>query len=191
MPLSFLKDVSESVQPFIVDAHIVLCHAVWDRLSDSTRRTLLLHEQRRWDDIECFPVPPGIPPHIRSIANTFGHMEGSNCLGTTAYCITGELWMRNFWMFQPAFLDIITRHGYVPIAVSAPEPGDVVTFTSDGTLVHAAYCLDHERFLNKNGHSSFNPFCIVDWTRLIADWPDMITTVYRSGSREHRLSKGL
>lgn len=186
MPLSFLEGVPKSVQSFIADEHIVLCHASWDRLPESTRRMLLLHEQRRWDDIECLPVPPDIPPHIRIIANTFGHVEGSNCLGTTAYCITGEAWMREFWMFQPAFLDIITRHGYSPIAVAIPEPGDVVTFTSDEILVHAAYCLDHDRFLNKNGQSSFNPVRVVDRAGLTADWPDAITTIYRSESRENR-----
>ncbi len=178
-PRSHFDELPEALDGHAVDGHVVLSHAAWGLVPNEDRLLALLREQRRWDDVDCFEIPDDAPEHIRAIANTFGDAEGANCLATTAYCVTGEPWIRRLWMFQPAFRDLIARHGYRPVPDTSIVNGDVVAFESDGEIVHAAYCVGRDRFLNKNGQSRFNPTRIVDWTMLSADWPDATHVIYR------------
>lgn len=178
MPLAYLDTIPHQIHPFIAGDVVVLCHAAWNVLSPESRRTMLRHEQRRWDDLTCFPPPADLPPHISAIANTFGTVEGANCFGTTAYCASGEDWMRDHWMFQAPFLDIISQYQYRP-SHGTPEAGDIVTFSTEDMIVHAAYCVGQDRFLNKNGQSRFNPVRIIDWTSLSADWDHMPYRLWR------------
>ena len=179
IPLSFLDNVPAVMRPYVTGDSVVLCQALWHGLPVPIQRTIVLREQRRWDDLQCHPVPADLAAHIRAVANTFGHEDGANCLGTTAFCVTGEAWMRDHWMYQAPFLDIITRNGYRPAPDVAPEPDDIVTFEVDGSVVHAAFCVGDDRFLNKNGQSRFNPIRIVDWATLSADWASATCVTWR------------
>lgn len=183
-PESWFRDLPGTPEPFVVDDSVVLCHAAWSQLPDESRRAVLLSEQQRWDDVDCLPVPPGTPDHIRSVTNAFGYHEGANCLGITAYCVTGEDWMRRHWMYQPEFRNLLTRCGYRPASDQSPVAGDIVTFEADDRLVHAAYRVKTDRFLNKNGQSRFNPIRIVDWQCLEADWREATHKTYRQ-VRDH------
>jgi hypothetical protein len=179
VPLSFLDRVPFELRPYVTGDSVVLCHASWKGLPSCIQQGVLRHEQRRWDDVESYAVPANAPTHIRDIANTFGTVEGANCLGTTAFCVTGESWMRDHWMHQGPFLSIIERHGYRPDLECAPSPGDIVVFESNDTVVHAAYCVDEDRFINKNGQSRFNPVRVVDWAMLSVDWDSASCTTWR------------
>lgn len=178
-PRTHFDALPEGLHAYTVNDRVVLCHAAWEAVPDQIRRLILLREQQLWDDVDCFQAPGDAPEHIRAIANTFGLHEGANCLSTTAYCVTGEAWMRGFWMFQPAFRDLIARHGYRPVLEASPGADDLVTFEMDGVIVHAAYCVGQDRFLSKNGQSRFNPVRIIDWVRLNADWHEATCVTYR------------
>lgn len=179
LPRAWFGDFPDALESFVIHEQVVLCHAAWRSVPEKGRRTALLAEQRRWDDVDCFPIPTDMPAHIRAIANTFRRRDGANCLGVTAYCITSEDWMRHHWMFQPEFHDLITRHGYRPVAQEPPASGDVVAFEADGRIVHAAFCVGDDRFLNKNGQSRFNPVRVVDWASLAAGWQTATWVTYR------------
>jgi len=178
-PHTHFDSLSHELQEYAIDDHVVLCHAAWEAVPDQLRRQFLRREQLVWDDVDCLPIPDNSPEHIRAIANTFSPHEGANCLATTAYCITGEDWMCRLWMFQSEFRMLIAQHGYRPVSTEILEAGDLVTFETDGVIVHAAYCVGHDRFLNKNGQSRFNPIRIIDWSRLNADWHESACVTYR------------
>jgi hypothetical protein len=178
-PRDSFATLPDALEAFVVGNDVVLCHAAWDALPDDLRRQVLLREQARWDDVACFPAPDDAPEHIRAIANTFGQPDGANCLSTTAYCVTGQAWLRDLWLFQPAFRDLIARHGYLPAPDCSPCPDDVVTFEVEDVIIHAAYCLGDDRFINKNGQSRFNPIRIVDWAMLRAGWPEAAVVTHR------------
>ncbi len=63
---------------------------------------------------------------------------------------------------------------------------DIVIFEIEGKVIHAAWCVEHDRFLNKNAQSRFAPIRIVDWKMLdtdwLADWPDTTWKIYRRGT---------
>lgn len=185
LPRSHFDALPEGLAAYAVDDHVVLSHAAWALVPHEARRLALLREQARWDDVDCLAVPDDAPAHIRAIANTFGNMEGANCLATTAYCVTAETWMRDLWMHQPAFRDLIARHGYRPLPGASPKAGEVVTFVANGDIVHAAYCVGPDRFLNKNGQSRLNPIRIVDRAMLDAAWHEAICVIYRRASARH------
>ncbi len=178
-PRTHFDTLPDGLLAYAVNDRVVLCHAAWEAVPDQIRRLILLREQRIWDDVDCFQAPGDALEHIRAIANTFGPHEGANCLSTTAYCVSGEAWMRELWMFQPAFSDLIARHEYCPVPAASPGPDDLVTFEIDGTIVHAAYCVGQDRFVSKNGQSRFNPVRIIDWARLSADWQEATCVTYR------------
>lgn len=178
-PRTHFDALPDDLQPYAVKDRVVLCHAAWNAVPDEMRYQVLIKEQLLWDDVDCLQVSDDSPEHIRAIANTFGQHEGANCLATVAYCVTGEEWMRGLWMFQSAFRNLIAQHDYRPVPVVSPAAGDLVTFEVDGVIVHAAYCVSHDRFLNKNGQSRFNPIRIVDWARLNAEWHEATCVAYR------------
>jgi hypothetical protein len=178
-PRSHFDELPDALHAYAFSDHVVLSHAAWEVVPNRIRQLALLKEQARWDDTQCFEIPDNTPAHIRAIANTFGTREGANCLATTAYCVTGEPWVRDLWMFQPAFRDLIARHGYRPVPDVSPVTKDVVTFEVDGEIVHAAWCVGQDRFLSKNGQSRFNPIRIIDWARLEADWHNATLVIFR------------
>jgi hypothetical protein len=178
-PRTHFDTLPDDLQAFTVNDHVVLCHEAWRAVPDQVRRVVLLKEQRLWDDVDCLQVPDDAPAHIRAIANTFVQHEGANCLSTTAYCVTGQGWMRSLWMYQPMFRYLIAQHGYRPVPDVSPGADDLVTFEADGVIVHAVYCVGHDRFLNKNGQSRFNPIRIIDWARLHADWHKATCGIFR------------
>lgn len=179
VPSTHFDLVPDIMQPYIVDEKIIISRAAWISLSQSDQFAALKRELLLWDDLDCLPIPDGIPEHIRAIANTFGDSHGANCLATTAYCITGQESIRHRWMFKPEMVAVLDDNRFQPVDEIDAKLGDVVAFTRNGTIVHAAYCVGMDRFINKTGQSMFNPIRIVNRAMLNADWPDEDVTLYR------------
>lgn len=134
-----------------------------------------------WDDELAYPVPEAMPVHQRGIANGFIQQEGVNCLAVAAYAITGRPGDLLQWLHPEEFLEILEQHGYAPSGGTEPQSGDVLTFSLEGAIVHAAYCLAPNRILNKSGQSSFNPVRIIDAPILRREWDDYRLMIYRRG----------
>ena len=178
-PRTHFDSVPEALLPHGVGEKIVISRAAWMSLEKADQYTALKREALLWDDGDCLPVPNAVPEHIKLVANSYGDTHGANCLSTTAFCISGDEPIRLQWIFQPAFIEILDEHGFRPSDDKTPSDGDAVAFSSDTTVVHAAYCVADNRFVNKNGQSMFNPVRIVNRATLDADWSDRDVTVYR------------
>lgn len=179
VPRTHFDSVPDAMRPHIVNDKIIIGRAAWLSCDQADQFTALQREMLLWDDADCMPVPAGTPGHIQQIANVYGEVHGANCLSTTAFCVTRDESIRNEWMFQPAFMSVLQEHGFRPVDDQIVQPGDVITFASDGTVVHAAYCVAADLFVNKNGQSMFNPVRIVTRAMLDADWSDRNVAVYR------------
>lgn len=190
VPTSHFDEIPASLEPYVVDEKIVVSRSVWKSLGHAEQFIALQREMRLWDDVECFPVPDHVADHIRAIANAYGDAHGSNCLGTTAYCITINARHRDTWMHQPEFIDVLASAGYDAIESTEPLAGDVLVFLdAEDEIVHAVYCLGDDRFLNKNGQSMFNPVQVVNQSMLESDWHTFEWVVYRQ--HDHQGSTGL
>ena len=179
-PASHFDRVPMALKPYRVDGKIVLSRAGWRSLNEAEQCTFLRRERFAWDDVECFPVPNDTPAHIKAIANAYGDEHGTNCLSTTAFCITAREEVHRKWMFQPEFLQILAGAGYDPVESDSAQSGDVIVFSQADVPVHAAYVIAPDRMLNKNGQSMFNPVRVVNRAMLDADWADATSQIYRT-----------
>ncbi|MGC4189985.1 MAG: hypothetical protein QM589_01960 [Thermomicrobiales bacterium] len=175
-------DLPAELQEFLVDDQVVLGQSVWASLPTDILHHVLRAEQRRWDEVDCYPVPANAPAHVRAVANSFIPQEGTNCFAIAAYGATENAWLLREWFKPPAFHALLEANRYQPVPASEPIADDIVIFERDGDTMHAAWCATHDRFLNKNGQSWFNPVRIVNWEMLKAEWPEATrTTIYRRG----------
>lgn len=178
-PRSHIDEITEALTPYLFDDTFVLTHALWDTFTPEVRRQFMRREQAVWDDLHCHPVPDGVAPHIRDLANRFSEVDGANCLATVAECVTGEAWLGRLWLHEGEFCDRMVREGLAAdFGNDEPQPGDVVIFHKR-EFQHAAYCVAPDRFISKNGQSRFNPIRVVDMAMLRNDWRRSEIMLYR------------
>lgn len=157
----------------IVDGTVVLNQHLWASLPEVAKRAVIETELSEWDRDTAWPVPEHALAHIADISNTFVQQEGVNCLSVTAFAVTSNRDDLLQWMLPEAFLDVLRNYGYTKIGESSAQSGDVIVFRDEkGTIVHAAFAVEADRILNKNGQTSFNPVAIVDLATLREDWPN-------------------
>ena len=175
-------ELPAQLQEFVVANQVVLGQAVWASLPTAIQHRALLAEQRRQDDVDCYPVPDGAPRHVQAIANTFSPHEGTNCFAITAYGANADSHLLATWLTVSP-IEIVAPLGYRQVLDVEPMADDIVIFEIEGKVIHAAWCVEHDRFLNKNAQSRFAPIRIVDWKMLdadwLADWPDTTWKIYR------------
>jgi len=173
-------DLPAELQEFLVDDQVVLGRSIWESLPTGIQHRALRAEQRRWEEVDCYPVPEGAPAHVRAVANTFIPQEGTNCFAIAAYGATGHAWLLREWFKPPAFHALLEANRYQPVPAPEPIADDIVIFERDGDTIHAVWCVGSDRFLNKNGQSWISPVRIVDWEMLKTEWPEATsTTIYR------------
>jgi hypothetical protein len=175
---AWFGELPAQLQEFVVEDQVVLGQAVWAGLPPAIQHRALLAEQRRWDDVDCYPVPDAAPRHIQAIANTFSSHEGTNCFAIAAYGATADSDLLATWLTVSP-IEIVAPLGYRQVPDVEPIADDIVIFETEGKVIHAAWCAGHDRFLNKNGQSRFNPIRIVDWDMLTTDWQNATRKIYR------------
>jgi hypothetical protein len=183
-PTAWFGELPAQLQEFVVEDQVVLGQAVWASLPPAVQHRVLLAEQRRCDEVDCYPVPDDAPPHVRAIANTFSPHEGTNCFAITAYGANADPDLLATWLTVSP-IEIVAPLGYRQVPDVEPIADDIVIFEMEGKVIHAAWCVGHDRFLNKNAQSRFAPIRIVDWKMLDAEWldywPNTSVTLYRRG----------
>lgn len=170
-------ELSEST---MADGRVVLDYSLWRSLADYVKRNVVEAELRDWDRDCSHAISVDTPEHIASVANSFVHREGINCLSVTAFAITARQDDLYQWMQPESFNSILRNYEYTESEAESPSAGDVIVFRDeDGNVVHAAYALGSDRILNKNGQTSFNPIAIVNLETLKEDWREYSPTVHR------------
>jgi hypothetical protein len=181
-PAAWFGELRARLQEFVVADQVVLGQAVWASLPPAVQHRVLLAYQRRCDEVDCYPVPDSAPQHVRAIANSFSPHEGTNCFAITAYGANADPDLLATWLTVSP-IEIVAPLGYRQVPDVEPVADDIVIFELEGRVVHAVWCIDHDRFLNKGGQSWFAPIRIIDWKMLdaewLADWPNTSVTLYR------------
>lgn len=165
----------------ICNGRVVLDRWLWRSLADHVKRAVIQAELPDWDSDISHTSPLRTPEHIASIANTYVQREGINCLALTAFAITARQDDLHQWMQPEVFELMLRNYEYTEIETGYPTAGDVIVFRDDeGNVVHAAYVLESDRILNKNGQTSFNPIAIVTLKTLKEDWKEYSPRIYRA-----------
>lgn len=66
-PAEWFGEQQELLQPHTVADQVVLGQAAWASLPTGIQQRALLAEQRRCDEVACFPVPDGTPADRKSV----------------------------------------------------------------------------------------------------------------------------
>lgn len=165
------------------NGRVVLDQVLWKSLPDSIKRQVIEAELADFDSDATYPVPDGTPQHIAKIANGFVQQEGVNCLAVTAFAITANRDDLLQWMMPDRFEYFLRKYEYTGVSAAALESGDILVFRDDDqNMVHAAYAIQADRILNKNGQTSFNPVSITDLVTLEEEWRGYSLTIYRQES---------
>lgn len=166
-----------------VDDRLVLEQAMWAAMTDDERVNVIRNQLIDWDEPYTLPVPDNLPAHIAEFANRFVLEEGINCIAVAGFAATEDRSLLITWPPIDMFLNAISEAGYRKVGDSRPIANDVIAFSKDDTIIHAAYSLGNDRFVNKNGQSSFNPVRIIDEATLMKEWPDTSISIYRRFDR--------
>lgn len=182
-PLSYFPEGSLALKGNIVRTiegeSVVLYADLWKKISFSTKARLLTKYAQQWDSWLSEEVPLHLPAMIKKYANTFPVEAGSNCLSATLFAISQQEWMIHEWIHPQTFQQKLCRTHRL-IETEELIEGDVAVWeTDEGQVQHASFHVGNELFFNKNGQTFFNPWKIVSFTELQAEWGQFIQKIYR------------
>ncbi|MCA9833782.1 MAG: hypothetical protein KC435_07560 [Thermomicrobiales bacterium] len=161
------------------DGRLVFDQRLWESMSDDEQRTVIQNQLIDWDEPITLPIPDGAPTHIRGVTNRFLPTEGVNCFAIAIYAATQRESLLHQWLVTEDFQTALSGNGFGERESSDIVAGDILTFATEMGIIHAAYALGADRFLNKNGQSMFNPVRIVDLATLQREWPESELSVWR------------
>ncbi len=158
---------------------VVLYADLWEKLSFSAKAHLLKTYAQQWDGWVSEEAPVHLSSMIKKCANTFPIEAGSNCLSTTLFAISQQEWMIHEWVHPQTFMEKLRRTHHL-IKTEELMEGDVAVWESDaGQIQHASYHVGNELFFNKNGQTFFNPWKIINFDELQAEWRQYSLKIYR------------
>lgn len=159
--------------------YLVLQKAMWDRMSYSTKKDLLLSYRLLWDDSEAYTFPENMSPLIKRYANSYPSKGGSNCLSATLFAVREQEWMIREWV-HPETFKFQLQYTHVKTSDMNLQAGDVLVWEDNGgRLHHASYYLGENKCFNKNGQTFFNPWKVVRLEDLMNEWGSYSRFVYR------------
>lgn len=182
-PLAYFSEVPDFLKENITkdndDEFIVLYASLWNRLSYQIKEQLLKEYAQQWDGWLSEEVPVELPSLMKKYVNTFPADGGSNCLAATLFAVSQQEWMVHEWVHPQTFAQTLSRtHDF--IEADRFSDGDVLVWkTAEGQIQHASYHIGNQLFFNKSGQTFFNPWKIVSFSELQAEWNRYSLHVYR------------
>lgn len=158
---------------------VIQCH-MWNTLPHHVKEQAIKAYAQLWDHWTCYEVPVEAPIHIKTFANSFPILSGSNCLSATLFAITGQEWMAREWVHPATFINGLKQADYSFINDDNLGIGDVIAWVNEEDVIqHACYHIGNDLFFNKNGQTFFNPWKVVHWDELNREWSTYKRKVYR------------
>lgn len=182
-PLSYFPGESIPLNKYSVktseDESVVLYADLWEKLSFSAKAHLLKTYAQQWDDWGSEEAPVYLPSMIKKYANTFPIEAGSNCLSATLFAISQQEWMIHEWVHPQTFIEKLRMTHHLIKSEELIE-GDVAVWeTDEGQIQHASFHVGNKLFFNKNGQTFFNPWKIIGFDKLQAEWSQYSLKLYR------------
>ncbi|MFJ8261454.1 hypothetical protein ACIQ4I_05770 [Rummeliibacillus sp. NPDC094406] len=186
IPISFVHQLDNIPTSFVINEHIVIQRTMWENLSQTCKEdilTTMIYEW--WDKGEAVTSPEWLPEFLEPFANTFGHVQGANCLAAVVYALTKgkQPWFINEWIHQETFLGKLAHYHYKECLSDELQPEDLIVWVDENSIIqHAAYHLGEDLFFNKHGQTIFNPWKILSKEQLNKEWEHLKLVKYRKKS---------
>lgn len=184
LPVSFIQEIKKIPSSYVVDGNVVIQRLMWDMLDGSFKEQLLatiVYEW--WDQGECEESPKSLPSFLKPFANTFGHVQGANCLAAVLYAISKgkQKWFIDEWIHQNTFLEKLKQYHYEEFLLEELKQGDIVIWKDENAVIqHAAYYIGEGLYFNKHGQTMFNPWKILSKEQLYKEWEHLELVKYRT-----------
>lgn len=183
LPVSFIQEIKKIPSDYVVNGNVVIQRSMWEKLDESLKKQLLTTMVYEWwDQGECEEVPMSLPSFLKPYANTFGHLQGANCLATVLFAISKgkQEWFIYEWIHQKTFLEKLKQYHYEETLIEVPHQGDIVIWKDENDLIqHAAYYIGEGLYFNKHGQTMFNPWKILSKEKLYKEWEHLTLVNYR------------
>lgn len=183
LPVSFIQEIKKIPSDYVVNGYVVIQRSMWEKLDASLKKQLLTTMVYEWwDQGECEEVPMSLPSFLKPYANTFGHLQGANCLATVLFAISKgkQEWFIYEWIHQKTFLEKLKQYHYEETLIEVPHQGDIVIWKDENDLIqHAAYYIGEGLYFNKHGQTMFNPWKILSKEKLYKEWEHLTLVNYR------------
>lgn len=166
---------------YIYDGKLVLYSIIFNKLSFDYKKNLLFRYLSDYDNLLFYDINIS-NNYINSISNKYIFNEGFNCLASVLYCITNNKMYLSKWVEDDEFEDYLKEKYMINESIDSYNEGDIIVFKNNESLVHAAYCIRDNFFINKNGQSIYNPVLIKSLSQLKDEWDDCV--VYRYVCKE-------
>ncbi|MFA7589378.1 MAG: hypothetical protein WCY22_03360 [Acholeplasmataceae bacterium] len=149
-------------QNAILTKKLVLTNELFYSLPKQIKEEIVINIAKDFDEWESYKSTFISDRHLLEIVNTFAIEEGINCFSTTLYAITEDLFIFKQWVHPETFINKLTESGYKLVDKMDFLKKDILVIKQKGKIIHAAYTIGNNVFLNKNGQMKFNPIKIVD-----------------------------
>lgn len=157
----------------------ILTSNLVDQLSHRQKAEILLSGVEEEEDDIAVRIKEKMPQHIKSVANSFSAVHGSNCFGATLFAMTKNEKYLPEWVHQKPFLAGLKNNSYKLASVEARQDDVIVWADDKGTVRHACYYLGNGLYFNKSGQKIYNPWKIVSWREMNDDWGHYGYSIYR------------
>ncbi|WP_157684720.1 hypothetical protein [Bdellovibrio bacteriovorus] len=120
--------------------------------------------------------------NIKHLLNSFESSSGPNCMGLVAGAISSKedrVSLIKTWLHEKPFLNTLRQEKFSPIKDLHPQARDVLVFKAQNKVVHAAYCIDAEFYIEKPGQDFYEPYRISKFKKWNTEWPETTLTIWR------------
>lgn len=183
LPVSFIKDIEKIPSSYVMNGHVVIQRSMWEKLDESSKEQLLTTMVYEWwDKGECEESPESLPSFLKPFANTFGHLQGPNCLAAVLFAISKgkQEWFIYEWIHQKTFIDKLNQLQFEEFLDEVLHQGDIVIWKDENDIIqHAAYYIGEGLYFNKHGQTMFNPWKILSKEALYKEWEHLTLVKYR------------
>ncbi|MEO4052583.1 hypothetical protein [Solibacillus sp. CAU 1738] len=188
IPASFIDNIENIPSDYVMNNHVVIQRAMWERLSVECKEQLLTTMVYEWwDKGECEESPLDLDDFLKPFVNTFSDVQGANCLAAVLFAISNgeQEWFIYEWIHQKTFLEKLKQYDYEESSSEELKKGDVVVWLDVNDIIqHAAYYIGDNCFFNKHGQTIFNPWKILSKELLFKEWSHFRYSTYSSRNRK-------
>lgn len=115
--------------------------------------------------------------NLKKKLNSYASVSGPNCLATAATALSGT--SIDLWLLAEPFKRFLLDGGLVATRDQVARAQDVLVFSKDRQIVHAAYVLGEGYIFEKPGQDFYEPYRIGKLRDLMSEWPNTNLQIWR------------
>ncbi|TKD71306.1 hypothetical protein [Pseudalkalibacillus hwajinpoensis] len=168
--------------PFDEKSYVIFQKWSWDLLPIAYRFEVLKMIAK--DFVESTSISKeGALTKNHSLMNVFIGSNGPNCFSAALCNLEQNEHRKNHltkkWVQQDEFLEALETYNYSPTKSTNVTSHDVLVWFTENQPVHAAFAINKELLVNKNGQTMFHPYQCLSINNVISEWRASRLVIYK------------